>query len=64
MKLSRSTIIVLFLSLVTILAWIGYQINLNIRGDKNEVSIEERYLTPLNPNLDQKLINDLREGVN
>lgn len=58
MKFSKLTISILTLSLVTILSYLGYQIYLQTK--KVDFStIDPKYTTPLNPNLDPKLINEL-----
>lgn len=60
MKFSKLTIIILSLSLLTLLSYLGYQIYLQTKK-VDFATIDPKYTTPLNPNLDPNLLKQLEQ---
>lgn len=61
MKITQSTIILLALTLVTLLAWVIFQA---YSFQKREVvfnPVDSKYTQELKPNLDPKILNQLEE---
>lgn len=64
MTLSRFTIFILALSLITLVFWISYQV---IRLSKRDVTFEQidsKYTQELNPNFNPQTLQQLEERAN
>jgi peptidoglycan hydrolase CwlO-like protein len=58
--MSKNLVTILLLTLVTIAAWVAFQIFKE--GTKSTITTQAQHLQELNPNLDKSVLEDLKKA--
>lgn len=60
--MSKNFVTVLFLTLITVLSWLGFQL-FKISSESTIPKPTEKQIRPINPELDKSVFEDLKQSI-